>query len=151
MMGFVPPLSAAFNLKKEITMKHRNNEAPNYTSRRVAAAALAGLALLGVYKGGNAAVDAWNKNQVHMNYVRNPNTIPENERVTIPVIDGDTASGIAREYSPQDANSADLTLEILNQSDDKGFLHPGQTVVVERSLLDPQKAADLVKQQPALE
>jgi hypothetical protein len=132
-------------------MKHQNTEAHTFATRRVAAVALASVALLGMIKTGAVVHDAWNKNQTHMGYVRNPNTIPESERVTIPVMDGDTASGIAREYAPPHTDNADLTLEILNQSDKQRPLQPGQTVVVERSLLDPQKAAELDRPAPALE
>jgi hypothetical protein len=127
-------------------MKH-TNEAPKYTLRRAVAAAGVVLAAAGVAKG-YGAIEA---NQRHVSYVQHPNTIPEDEAMKIVIKQGDTAFDVAHELSPKDANSSDLTLEIQNQADENGLLHPGQEVIVERDLLDPQKAIDLAKQQTALE
>jgi hypothetical protein len=127
-------------------MKH-TKETPNHTRRRVAAVAMVALAGVGAAKGH----EAWDANQRHVSYVQHPNTIPEGEAMKIVIKQGDTAFDIAHEYSPEDANSSDLTLEIQNQADENGLLHPGQEVIVERDLLDPQKAIDLAKQQTALE
>lgn len=114
---------------------------PNYAARQAVAAGAILVAAMGVVK----SHDIWTDNQRHMQYVEDPSTIPKNESVPLTINAGDTAFDIAHHYAHDNvANAEALTDEIQNQAD-KGILHPGQSVVVERTLIDPAQLPVLLE------
>lgn len=128
-------------------MKHTPNSAPkttNYRGRRLGAAAL--LLTVGLVGAQGARVFA--DDLRHVQYVNHPNTIPEKEAVSLQIGGGDTAFDLGHRLAAEDTSRAnDLTAEIQNQADKKGLLHPGQTVEIERSLVDADKLPELLKLQ----
>lgn len=95
---------------------------PNYGLRRTAAGALAGLALLGVYKGGEAFVehmDALESNPIELGDENNSNYV---------VQEGDSPWSIARNYLGEDADVRPLVNGIREQIGENEFLMPGNVI-----------------------
>jgi len=128
--------------KGEISMNKSMNKSKqeiktNYTPRRIMAGAILGLVSVGVFKGVEAASDYVGTVTKQLEYVSNPNTIPEESRFDLSVEQGDNPDTIARKIVNPDADVLDLRLEIYNQAE-KGVLYPGQKIVVEKRFVNPE-------------
>ena len=98
------------------------NKQPNYGLRRTVAGALTGLALFGVYKGGEAFVD-------HMNELEsNPIELGDENNSTYVVQEGDSPWSIARNYLGEDADVRPLVNGIREQIGEGDFLMPGNVI-----------------------